>query len=98
MPFKLSETTVDALLDKLSTDDDFRSKFQSNPRLALAAVGHQPAAKAKDGDTGAWACMTCIELASKDAIKASRAILRKQLLTSKSTQNPINLEVAKPAR
>lgn len=98
MPFKLSETTVDTLLDKLSSDDDFRKQFQANPRKALAALGHQPAAKAKDADSGLWSCLQTTQLASKESIKASREVLRKQLLSSQSTYNPVNLEVAKPQR
>lgn len=98
MPFKLSETSVDTLLDKLSSDDDFRKQFQANPRKALAAVGHKPASKAKDTDSGLWSCLQTTQLANKDAIKASRDVLRKQLLTSQATYNPVNLEVAKPQR
>lgn len=98
MPFKLSETSVDTLLDKLSSDDDFRKQFQANPRKALAAVGHKPASKAKDTDSGLWSCLQTTQLASKDAIKASRELLRKQLLSSQATYHPITLEVAKAPR
>lgn len=98
MPFKLSEKTVDTLLDKLSSDDDFRAQFQANPREALAAIGHQPAAKAKDADSGLWSCLQTTQLASKDAIKSSREVLRKQLLASQGAYTPVNLEVAKPTR
>lgn len=98
MPFKLSEKTVDTLLDKLSSDDEFRAKFQANPRMALAAVGHQPAAKAKDSDQGQWMCLQTTQLASKDAIKASREVLRKQLLSSQALYSPINLDISKPTQ
>lgn len=96
MPFKLSEQTVDKLLDKLSTDDAFRQQFQSSPRAALASVGHEAAAKAKDTDPGIWACCTVTQLASKEAIRSSRDALRKQLLTSQASHTPITLEAAKP--
>lgn len=98
MPFKLSEATVDKLLDKLGSDDAFRDQFKANPRMALAAVGHEAAAKAKDGDEGIWACCAVTQLASKEAIKAGRDELRKQLLSSKASQSPVTLEVAKPKR
>lgn len=98
MPFKLSETTVDTLLDKLSSDDDFRKQFQANPRKALAAVGHQPAAKAKDADSGLWSCLQTTQLASKESIKASRELLRKQLLSSQAAHHPINLEMSKSSK
>lgn len=94
MPFKLSEKTVDALLDKLSCDDDFRELFQKNPREALAAVGHAPAADSAVSE-GAWMCMSVSQLASKDAIKASGDTLRKQLLTTKAIYNPVNLNISK---
>ena len=95
MPFNLSEKTVDALLDKLGNDDGFRTQFQANPRQALASLGHAPAADKSVGD-GAWACMSVKQLASKEAIQASRAALRQQLLTTQAAQHPVNLEVAKP--
>lgn len=94
MPFKLSEDTVDSLLDKLATDDDFRASFQKDPRAALAAVGHKPSADAKVVE-GAWMCMGVSQLASKEAIKASRTALRQQLLAAKAGYNPISLEVKK---
>lgn len=92
MPFQLSEELVDKLLDKLSSDNEFRAAFQKNPRIALAYLGHDAAAKAGSADEGAWMCMQCDELASPEAIKASRDELRKQLLTSKAVLNPIRLQ------
>lgn len=94
MPFKLSEDTVDALLDKLSSDDSFRNLFQKDPRAALAAVGHEPSADAKVSE-GAWLCMDVNQLASKDAIRASRDALRQQMLASRSGFSPISLEMKK---
>ena len=91
MPFKLSEETVNTLLDKLSTDDDFRKRFQANPRAALASVGHKAAASAGADEKGIWACCNVKELASKEAIKASRDALRTQLLAESATFNPISL-------
>lgn len=94
MPFKLSEDTVDTLLDKLSSDDGFREQFQKDPRSALAAAGHKPSADASVVE-GAWMCMGVSQLASKEAIKASRDALRTQLLASKAGYSPISLEVKK---
>lgn len=93
MSFKLSEETVDALLDKLSSDDDFREKFQKNPRKALAAVGHDSAGDDRVTE-GAWMCMSVKQLASKEAIKASRDNLRKQLLSAQAAQMPIHMEAS----
>jgi putative modified peptide len=94
MPFKLSEDTVDTLLDKLATDDDFRATFSKNPRAALASVGHKPSADPGVAE-GAWTCLAVSQLASKEAIKASRDALRQQLLSAKSGHSPISLEVKK---
>ncbi len=92
MPFKLSEAIVDSLLDKLGSDDEFRDLFQANPRQALASLGHQAAASAKDADAGAWACMATAPLASKSAIKASQVALRQQLLSAMAVYTPIHLQ------
>jgi putative modified peptide len=91
MPFKPSEKIVDALLDKLSSDDAFRSQFQADPRAALASLGHEDAAKAGPDDKGIWACCRVKELASKEAIRSARAALREQLLSDQATFNPISL-------
>ncbi|MEO8003022.1 MAG: NHLP-related RiPP peptide [Arenimonas sp.] len=92
MPFQLSEELVDKLLDKLSSDNEFRAAFQKNPRIALAYLGHDAAAKAGGEDQGAWMCMKCDKLASPEAIKASRDELKKQFLSSKAQYSPIRLQ------
>ena len=87
----LSEDVADKLLDRLATDDAFRDKFRANPREALADVGHAPAQD--DAVTsGSWDCMAVNQLASKEAIRASRDALRKQLIQAKAGANPITLE------
>jgi putative modified peptide len=93
MAFKASAETIDALLDKLGSDDKFRELFQSNPRAALAAVGH---AEARDGgpSEGLWRCVAVKELASKEQIQASRDKLRSQLLSAQASYHPITLEAA----
>lgn len=96
MPFKLSEETADKLLDKLGSDDAFRVQFQADPRQAMAAVGHEAAAKAKDGDEGLWSCCQVSQLASKEAIQASRAELKQQLVSANAAFKPVSLEVGKP--
>jgi putative modified peptide len=93
MSYDLSEELVDKLLDKLSSDNEFRAVFQKSPRIALAYLGHDAAAYASDTDKGAWACLHCKELASPAAIKKSRVELRKQLLSSKARFNPVSLEL-----
>ena len=97
MPFQLSEELVDKLLDKLSSDNEFRAVFQKSPRIALAYLGHDAAAYASDSDKGAWACMSCEKLASPSAIKKSRNVLRTQLLSAKAVHQPVALEAVKKA-
>jgi putative modified peptide len=91
MAFKASAETIDALLDKLSTDDQFRALFQRNPRAAFASVGH---AEAREGGAteGLWACCQTKELASKEQIRAARDQLRTQLLSEQASYHPITLE------
>ena len=91
---KLSDDTADRLLDLLSTDDDFRAKFQQDPRCALASIGHAPASDAKTVE-GAWTCMTVSALASKETIAKSRTELRRMLVSSQVGYQPIALAVRK---
>jgi putative modified peptide len=91
---KLSDETADKLLDRLSSDDEFRAQFVKDPRKALAAVGHAPAADEKISE-GSWSCLAVSSLASKETIRASRDELRKQLVTAKAGANPITLENAR---
>ena len=87
----LSDETAAKLLDKLASDDDFRTLFQKDPRQALAQVGHAPAADASVKE-GIWTCMSVSSLADKKAIAASRDTLRKQLATAQAGAQPITLE------
>lgn len=71
---------VDKLLDKLSSDDDFRDLFQKNPRAALRQVGYDTPEKARDlrGADPVVCCYNLHGLASKETIRASRDKLREQ--------------------
>lgn len=91
MPHKISPKVVDALLDKLSSDDDFRARFQADPRAALASLGDEEARSAPADARGAWTCCTVTTLASKEHIRASRKELRDQLSTE-GVYSPFNLE------
>jgi putative modified peptide len=93
MSFQLSESVADALLDKLSSDDAFRSMFVADPRAALVSVGFAPAADASVHG-GIWMCLSVTELASKEAIRAGRNELRNQLVLQRASHCPIALEVA----
>jgi putative modified peptide len=91
MPNNISPKVVDALLDKLSSDDDFRARFQADPRAALASLGDEEAKNAPAGARGAWSCCVVSKLASKETIAASRAELTKQL-TGAVMFTPFKLE------
>lgn len=91
---ELSEKNVDALLDRLSSDDEFRAQFQKSPRQALASLGHEPAVD-RSVEAGSWDCMEVSALASKEAIKASRDEIRKQMLTTQASAIPIALEASR---
>lgn len=95
MPFQLSDEIIDKLLDKLSSDDEFRQVFQRSPRIALAYLGHEAATNASPNDKGAWSCLQCSQLADADAIKKTRDELRKQLITTQGKYDPITLQVKK---
>ena len=84
---KLAENTVDALLDRLSSDDDFRARFQRNPRAATQSLGtSDPAADALPE-------APIPSLADKDKFKRARVAVRKQLLEAQGPFNPITLEI-----
>lgn len=89
---EFSDELIDKLLDKLSSDDEFRAVFQRSPRIAVAYLGHEGASNASPSDQGAWSCLTCKQLASPEAIKAGRDELRQQLISNRAALNPIKLE------
>jgi putative modified peptide len=91
MPHKISARVVDALLDKLSSDDSFRSQFEADPRAALASLGDEEARSAAPGARGAWTCITVTKLASKEHIAASRKELHHQL-SAAGVYSPFHLE------
>ena len=67
----LTPTQVDALLDKLGSDEQFRALLLSNPPAALRQIG-APEELA--------ACFAnCKQLADPQTLKASRSAIQKQL-------------------
>lgn len=91
IPNEFPEALVDKLLDKLYSDNEFREVFLRSPRIALAYLGHEGASNASPSEQGAWSCLQCKQLASPEAIKASRDALRQQLISSMAAQTPIRL-------
>jgi putative modified peptide len=69
----LTPELVDKLLDKLSSDDKFRSAFEHDPVAAVMELGaRQPFTAGR--------CLRPKHLASKEEIRKSRAIIRDKLL------------------
>lgn len=81
MANNFSPEVADKLLDKLSSDDDFRALFERNPRAALRQVGHETADGDRDvkGADPVLCCNNLTRLASKEAIAAARKELQTQL-------------------
>jgi putative modified peptide len=91
MSFKLSEPIVDALLEKLANDDEFRSLFASDTRSALATLGYAPAMD-RSVTQGIWFCLRVESLASKESIRAGMGELRLQFTTAFIPLMPFALE------
>ncbi|SDR08134.1 NHLP-related RiPP peptide [Pseudoxanthomonas sp. CF125] len=81
------------LLDKLSTDNEFRRLFKKDPKAALLSVGYKEPEK---GGAAIYDCCQVQSIAPKaDIIKARTALL--SYLTSGMSQGPIQLNVASSA-
>jgi putative modified peptide len=84
----LDPKIADRLLDLLSTDDDYRELFSSDPQAALAKVGYQRDQEVSatritpDASTAGKAIYGCCNvgvLASKEAILEARNAIRDML-------------------
>jgi putative modified peptide len=88
----LDPKVVRTLLDRLSTDDDFRDLFQADPHAALVeagwkrTAGHEAAASLaapiEDAALSGGNCLRLadgVQLASKEKISAQRGKLEKSL-------------------
>lgn len=80
MAKNFSRDVAAKLLDKLSTDDAFRERFRSDPRAALAEVGHVTPEE-DVGKEGVDPVMCCdnLMLASKEEIGKAKGKLEAQL-------------------
>jgi len=67
----LTSAQVDTLLDKLSSDDEFRALLLRDPTTALKQIG----APVELADCFA----KCKQLADPQTLKASRAVIQQQL-------------------
>lgn len=79
MAKNFSREVVSRLLDGLANDDQFRELFQSDPRAALAQIGHVTP-EADVGKEGVDPVVCCTgRLASKEEIRRSAELLRERL-------------------
>lgn len=92
----LDAQLADRLLDLLSTDDDYRARFQGDPRTALREIGYESPMPARMTACGALpkempeALIDCTvtNLAPKAAIAAARAEIRAMLTRGLNQQTP----------
>ena len=83
---KLDRKVVKTLLHKLSTDDDFRDLFQSDPHAAIVQAGWTPPADAAPTDDAqslsGGSCLSMsagATLASKEDIAAQQGALEEAM-------------------
>lgn len=89
MTNRLNDKNVDMLLDKLSSDDDFRQRFQANPREAMASIGLADASDESISNAPIG------NLPSKSDIASSRDQLRAKLMVAMDPFVPITLDMHK---
>ncbi|TWI05818.1 putative modified peptide [Luteimonas cucumeris] len=98
-PAPLDPKVIETLLDRLSTDDDFRSLFQKDAGAALREAGHMPppAEGMKTGLAASASAGSCLQmrttdrLASKDDIARDRAKLESTLAMIQGFMCPAEL-------
>lgn len=84
------------LLDKLSTDNEFRRLFKKDPKAALSSVGYKEPKAATAGVKQVYDCCGVDSIAPKaDIVKARDALL--QTFVAGLGQSPIQLNVASTA-
>jgi len=101
----LDPRLADRLLDLLSTDDDYRARFQADPRAALYEIGHESPTPAQMTACGSLpvalpeALVDCkVErLAPKESIAAAREEIRAMLLSGLDQTTP-KLDAGNPLR
>lgn len=85
---KLPKDVARALLDKLASDDDFRTNFVADPGTALASLGFRP----EEG----VACFKAKKLASKEEIAEVRDEMQRMLVLGTLGQIPNKIDIGKP--
>lgn len=87
-PAPLDSKVTKKLLDKLSTDNDFRRLFKQDAGAALAKVGYKPAA-------GTTAAGDCMQLKSTDRIAPKAKIVRDRAKLEQVMNSVVNFMCSK---
>lgn len=86
-PAPLDPSVTKNLLDKLSTDDDFRQLFQQDAHAALAQVGYAP-------EAGAGSAGDCMQLKASDSIASKAKIQRDRAKLESALRVPVSFMCA----
>ncbi|MET0808469.1 MAG: NHLP-related RiPP peptide [Pseudoxanthomonas sp.] len=87
----LDPKVVSKLLDKLSTDNEFRRLFKKDPAAALVAAGY----RGEPLDRSPLACMSANSIAPKQEIAAARELITQHLMSSLAYTIPHCFEAGK---
>ena len=87
-PAPLDPKVTKKLLDKLSTDNEFRRLFKKDAHAALLKVGYKP-------DAGATSLAGCMQLQSTDRIAPKAKIVRDRAKLETSVNSIVNFDCAK---
>ena len=87
-PAPLDPKVTKKLLDKLSTDNDFRRLFKKDAGAALAQVGYKV-------DAGATHAGGCMQLQPTDSIAPKAKILRDRAKLEQAMNSVVNFDCAK---
>lgn len=87
-PAPLDPKITKKLLDKLSTDNEFRRLFKKDAGAALAKVGYKL-------DAGATSAGTCMQLKSSDRIAPKAKIVRDRAKLQETMNSVVNFACAK---
>lgn len=87
-PAPLDPKVTKKLLDKLSTDNEFRRLFKKDASAALAKVGYRI-------DAGATSADSCMQLKTTDRIAPKTKIVRDRAKLEKALNSVVNFFCAK---
>jgi len=78
----LDPKVADKLLELLSTDNDFRARFEKDPTTAVQSLGHTVPEGVQ------LSCMDTTMMASKEEIAAARETIKDFLTSAAAYSNP----------